>query len=147
MPFHTTHLVVRLVHLLAMAIALGGAALLWPALARGPSRLATDGARVAAAAGYERLFWAAVGVLVTTGVGNLGAFGGQLPRGGWGAVFALKLLAVVAGLPASAGRTLLVVRYREAGGPLLARPLAVAYGVTTVWLAGVVTLAEVLAHG
>jgi uncharacterized membrane protein len=146
MTLHT-HLVVRLVHVLAMAVALGGSALLWPALARGPSRLATEGVRVSAAMSYERLFWVAVGVLVTTGVGNIGAFGAELPRGGWGAVFALKLLGVVTFLPASALRTLLVARYREAGEPLLARPLAVAYGVTTVWLVGLVTLAEVLAHG
>jgi len=147
MSLHTTHLVVRLVHVLAMAVALGGSALLWPALARGPPRLATEGVRTAAAVSYERLFWAAAGVLVTTGVGNLGAFGGALPRGDWGAVFALKLLGVVVGLPASAVRTLLVARYREAEGPLLARPLAVAYAATTVWLGGLVVLAEVLAHG
>jgi uncharacterized membrane protein len=143
----STSLVVRLAHVVAMAVALGGSLLLWPTLARGPARLAPDGVRVAAAARYERLFWAAAGVLVTTGVGNLGAFGAALPRGDWGAVFALKLLAVVTGLPASALRTLLVARCRAANGPTVARPLALAYGVTTVWLVALVVLAEVLAHG
>jgi hypothetical protein len=63
-----THLFVRWIHVLAMAVALGGAVLAW-----GVSRVADTETTLAVATTYEFAFWAALGALVMTGVGNLGA--------------------------------------------------------------------------
>ncbi|MFB6160414.1 MAG: hypothetical protein ABEJ61_04455 [Haloferacaceae archaeon] len=133
------HLTVRVVHVLAMAAVVGGAcvaaALLW-----------RDVAPLATAVTYEWLFWAGAGLLVATGVGNLGALAPAVPGGRWGAVLAGKLVAVGALLVGSLLRTLVVCRVR-AGAPLPARRLRRGYGATAAVLVGVVVLAEVLAHG
>src|SRR5688572_4107326 len=112
-------LAVRVAHVLAMGVMLGGAVL----VAR----------RLDAARAYEAWFWAAAGVSVATGVGNLAETGGA-----GGVVLTAKLAVGLAGLAASAARTALVVRG--------AAP-AWAYWATAAGLAIVVTLAEALAHG
>lgn len=153
-------LAIRVVHLLAMALALGGAVLTWE-FCRRPG--VSDATALAAAAGYERTFWAAVGLLVATGVGNLGSLVPAVPAGDlgrfgpplptldtrWGTAFAVKLFAVVALLALSQIRTLVVHRYRRADEipERNRRILRASYALTAIWLAGIVVLGEVMAHG
>ena len=145
------HLFVRLVHVLAVAVLVGGAVMTWIALTRDSDR---PGSRVrdslALAESYEWLFWGAVGLIVMTGVGNLGAFAPNVPGPGtsWGGTFALKLLVVLGLLAFSAGRTVLLrlvaARVDERAAT---QPLGRAYAITAVALAAALALAEVLAHG
>jgi hypothetical protein len=144
---HSLGLAIRWAHVGAMAVALGGAVLV-AALAF--SRTGGHaGGLLAAAAGYERLFWAAAGVLVMTGVGNLGGFGRGIPAPGseWGAALIVKLWAVAALLGVSLPRTLAVVRLGRAEVQArTASALRGLYGTTVVILAAIVLVAEVLAH-
>ena len=146
-------LAVRLFHVLAMALALGGATLTWWAFRGDTAERATA---LGIAAGYERGFWAAAGVLVMTGVGNLGSLAPYVPPTGtpWGTAFATKLLLVLAVLALSLVRTLVVARCRreaeaaeESTSESSPDTLRVAYGATALSLAVLVALAEVLAHG
>jgi putative copper export protein len=100
------------------------------------------------ARGYEWLFWAAAGVLVMTGVGNLGAFGSGLPEPDtrWGTTLVVKLSSVFVLIVLSVPRTLAVgalVRER----PATARRLGFFYGVTAAALALILGIAILLAHG
>jgi hypothetical protein len=67
-----------------MAAILGGALLVWWLGAR--RHRADAGLVLDVAERYEWIFWAAIGLQVMTGVGNLGAFGEALPASasGWG---------------------------------------------------------------
>lgn len=148
-------LLVRLTHLGAMAAILGGA-LLVIALSRtdpDDDQRDTAGAVLRAAESYEWLFWAAAGLLVATGVGNLGAFGEGLPdpASGWGRRLTVKLLAVLSLLLLSTVRTALVIRLTteprlalSASGVTLLRR---SYAATTLLLLLIVTLGVSLAHG
>ncbi|WP_132061360.1 CopD family protein [Halorussus amylolyticus] len=141
-------LAIRTIHLLAMAVVLGGAVATWQFCRRSEVSAATA---LAVAAGYERAFWAAVGLLVVTGVGNLGSIAPHVPiaETEWGTVFVLKLLALVGFLAVSQVRTLAVHRLRlaDSGSEGGRRMLRVSYGATAVWLAAIVVTAGVLAHG
>lgn len=138
-------LVVRWAHVLGMAVLVGGAVLTWALFRRDEPR--------GAAATYEALFWAGAGLLVATGVGNLGTLAPAIPGPGtpWGLALALKLVAIVGLLVGSAVRTLAVVRWLAADAASLdataARRLAGSYAATAGYLLLVVALAEVLAHG
>lgn len=156
LPPSLTHLVVRWAHVLGMAALFGGAVLVWLVLRADGATVRshearTSGLRVAAA--YEWLFWAGAGLLVLTGVGNLGAMAPAIPgpSTSWGTTFSVKLLGVVGLLLGSLVRTLGVVGVLAREGVRL-RPGALAglragYGATAVYLLLVVLLAEVLAHG
>lgn len=135
---------VRSLHVLAAAVALGGA-LLVAVVVRGVDSPTDRRTARRVAAGYERLFWGAVGVLVATGVGNLGALAPAIPGGSWGATFAAKLLLVLLFLVGSLVRTLAVSYSR--GRDASTDALAPAYALTTLALAAAVVLAGVLAHG
>lgn len=141
-------LAVRWLHVLGMAVALGGATAAWRAFR---DDAVADAAAIGVAAAYERGFWAAVGVLVMSGVGNLGSLAPFVPDAGtrWGTTFAVKIALVVAVLVLSVVRTLAVHRCRRAArlsaSPL--RRLRIGYAATALTLAAVVALAEVLAHG
>lgn len=141
-------LAVRWLHLVGMAVALGGSVLTWSAFRRDA---VADEVAASVAVGYERAFWPAMGVLVMTGVGNLGALAPYVPEPGteWALVFAVKLGAVVALLVGSVVRTLVVHRWSRLDGHPGAtnRRLRLGYAATTVALAGLVALAGVLAHG
>ncbi|MFC6989993.1 hypothetical protein ACFQJD_17150 [Haloplanus sp. GCM10025708] len=141
-PLALAHLFVRWLHVLGVAVAVGGAALTW-AVGR---RSAPGEASLAVATVYEFAFWAALGTLVMTGVGNLGAFTPSLPRGRWGATLTLKLLLVAAILLLSAVRTAVVVAWRQRSAPDKTA-LERGYAATTLSLVAVVALGEVLAHG
>ena len=148
-------LAVRALHVLAMALVLGGATLTWWLFrqVRGASATPTESAAAAfsVAAAYERGFWAAMGVLVMTGVGNLGSLAPYVPAAEteWGTAFAVKLALVLGVLALSLVRTLVVARYRrvESARGRGLRTLRLGYGATALSLAALVALAEVLAHG
>lgn len=145
-------LAIRWLHVVAMAVVLGGATLTWWQFRDDETGKETTAA-LATAAAYERGFWAALGVLVMTGVGNLGSLAPYVPEPGtaWGTAFAAKLLLVVALLAISAVRTLHVARYRRAETPPAsdgpARTLRAGYAATALLVAVLVVLAEVMAHG
>ncbi|HSW95208.1 MAG TPA: hypothetical protein VLI88_03505 [Patescibacteria group bacterium] len=135
-------LAVRFLHVAAMATAFGGALLVtWLAWRLPPARIVDVAVR------YEQLFWLAVGVLVMTGVGNLGAFGDALPApaSGWGRTFIAKLVLITALLIVSLPRSLAVVRM--AATPASGAGVRSIYTATSGLLAGIVALALELAHG
>ncbi|WP_255196426.1 CopD family protein [Halorarius litoreus] len=145
------HLSVRLLHVLAMAFVTGGAVVLWLGFQR--ARAANETAVVlSTAVGYEWLFWGAMGLVVATGVGNLGALGAGVegPGTAWGQTLAVKLFVVLLFFLGSVVRTAIVdgidrvpVAHNAAIRTLLAR----SYALTALSLGVVVALAEVLAHG
>jgi hypothetical protein len=149
MPHELLTLLVRRMHILAMAGMLGGAMLVWAMSVRaaGPDLAQPGGLLPALAEKYERLFWLAMGVQVMTGAGNLGAFGAALPAPAtvWGGRFALKLLAVLIFLAFSLLRTLVLARLTQAGGLRSARAPRVLqsfYGGTALALAAIALLAS-----
>lgn len=152
---HPTHVLVRWFHLLGMAVLLGGAALVWTVLRRDPTHAAAEAstAVLRSAAAYEWLFWGGAGLLVLTGVGNLGALAPTIPGPAttWGTSFATKLLGVVVLLVGSLVRTLGVIRLlgRDPSqlAPTTVGRLRGGYAATALLLLVVVGLAEVLAHG
>lgn len=97
---------------------------------------------------YEQAFWAAAGVLVMTGIGNLGAFGVSLlePGTAWGTTFVAKLWLVAALIAVSLPRSLVVALLASQAQPQTVdlRPV---YTITTALFAAIVALAMVLAHG
>ena len=138
---HTVALAIRWLHVAAMAVAVGGAVLVTWISFRAPADLAL---RVAIR--YEQLFWLAAGVLVMTGIGNLGALGSALPepRSGWGITFQTKLLLVAALVAVSLPRSLALELAR---GPTLGQLLQRLYLVTVALFAAILVAALVLAHG
>lgn len=137
---HTLAIAVRWLHVAAMALALGGALLLtWLAFREPAERV------VAVALRYEQAFWLAAGLLVMTGVGNLGAFGVGLPQPGtsWGTTFTAKLVLVAVIVIASVPRTLAVAL---AGVPPTG-VLRSLYAGTALGLGATAGLAVTLAHG
>jgi hypothetical protein len=136
-------LVIRWLHVAAMAAILGGAVLVAWLAARGPNRVVID-----VAVRYEQIFWAGLGVIVMTGVGNLGAFGLALPAPAttWGGTFTLKMLMVATLVALSLPRSLVVARAASAGREP-GSALRWTYGVTVATLALIAALAIWLAHG
>jgi putative copper export protein len=130
-----------------MAVAFGGAALL--AAIATPRPRPPPEVLLGIAAAYERAFWAAVGVLVMTGVGNAAAFGRDLPYpdSAWGTAFVAKLLGIAALIVLSVPRTLVVVQLgagaREIDGALVER----LYIATASALVAILAVAVWLAHG
>jgi hypothetical protein len=139
-------LFVRWAHVAGMAAILGGALLVWWL---GVARKGADaGMVVDVAERYEWIFWAAIGLQVMTGVGNLGAFGQALPpsASGWGTKLVVKLVAVLALAVLSVPRTLAVVAMAGVKQPRSGL-LSALYGVTTAMVVGIAGLAIWLAHG
>lgn len=147
---HALSVLIRWLHVAAMAVAFGGAALISLLAISRPDLRSGELLRVAVV--YERAFWAAAGVLVMTGVGNLAAFGAQLPSPdtAWGVTLLAKLAVVVALMLISVPRTLAVAQLgaldeqRVTGAaPLLAR----LYVATLGSLVAILALAVWLSHG
>lgn len=141
------HFIVRWVHVVSMAFVMGGALLLWSVPAQEEHTV------LWAAERYERLFCAALGLLVVTGIGNLGVFGAGLPTTttAWGTQLTLKLLAVLLFMLFSLLRTLLVAQLAgvhtevdNTGSSTLIRRL---YAGTTLFVIVILLLAVSLAHG
>jgi uncharacterized membrane protein len=133
-----------------MAAILGGALLVWWLTAR-PLRTDADGdTRLEIAQRYEWIFWAAIGVQVMTGVGNLGAFGQGLPAPttAWGLRLTVKLVVVLAlallSLPRTLAVAVLMNRPAESGRSQVVPSL---YAATVMLVLAVVVLAVWLAHG
>lgn len=140
------HLLVRWAHVAGMAAILGGALLVWWLAAR--SDLSESPTVLRVAERCEWVFWAALGVQVMTGVGNLGAFGNALPgpQTDWGTRLTIKLVAVLILSLLSVPRTLAIAAIAREGKPPPAW-LPAGYGGTTVGTAGIAGLAVWLAHG
>jgi putative copper export protein len=147
---HVLHVAVRWVHVAAMATAFGGTVTVL-ALAIRPSG-DVPGAVVGAAMRYEWLFWAAAGVLAMTGIGNLAAFGAELPGPStpWGTTLTLKLGSVLALVILSLPRTLAVARLSRSDRTVATEVVVTLrniYGATTGAFAMILALAIWLAHG
>lgn len=150
MDAHAFSVLIRWFHVAAMAVAFGGAGLMSLLTFARPGIRAAELVRIATV--YERAFWAAAGVLVMTGVGNLGVFGAQLPSrdSAWGITLLAKLALVVALMLVSLPRTLVVAQLGALEddtpariGPLLARLYLLTLGALVV----VSALAVRLSHG
>lgn len=128
-----TPLAMRWLHVLALAVVFGGAVVLGVA-AEVPS---------ASARRYEYAFWVALGVLVLTGVGNVGALAPTVPGAStaWGRQFTLKLLSVLLFVLFSLVRTGVVTSGQT--DAIVARAW---YAVTAAWVAIVIGLGVMLAH-
>ena len=138
------HLLVRVAHVLGMAVLLGGAVVTWQTL-----RIENRDPRPVLRR-YEWLFWGSIGVLIATGVGNLGTLGPPAPTTRWGSILTIKLLVVSGVVVLSAVRALAVGRLDDDSGsiPDPARDrLRLVYAATCWALGATVVLAEVLAHG
>lgn len=139
--------------MLGMAIVLGGAVLIWGYLryfAR-PTSPRREQSALEIAQAYEWVFWGAIGVLVMTGVGNLGALAPSIPppETRWGLILTIKLLAVLVFLVLSAVRLFVLHEHRSKANQTEGdrRVLQCGYGLTAVYVIGILLLAEVLAHG
>lgn len=140
---HFLALAIRWLHVAAMSTLFGGALVVWWLAARTPPRAMLD-----IAVRYEQVFWGAVGVVVMTGVGNLGALGVALPAPAtsWGTTFVTKIWLVALFVALSLPRTLTVARM--AGSAMNDVPtLRTLYALTATLLAAILALAIVLAHG
>jgi hypothetical protein len=152
---HLLSLAIRWVHVASMALALGGA-LLVCGLSVGdrPDRLPLDQLLLGVAVRYEWLFWGALGLLVITGLGNIGYVAAAVPepRPAWSHTLAVKLVAVLGLMAFSLVRTLVVVRLRTASPSSMSAPpsrglLQTLYATTALALASILGLAIWLAHG
>lgn len=152
---HALSWVIRLMHVAAMAILLGGAVTIWAITVRLKASLLPDQARLlrAAATPYEWAFWGAIGVLISTGVGNLGAFGTGIPGPSttWGEKLVVKLALVLLLLLWSVVRTFWVIRLEAAAvvgvSAVGQRVAQVLYAGTALLAIAILTVAVSLAHG
>ena len=143
------HVAVRWVHVVAMAVALGGAALVFMLALRGRRAGVPPAALVRVAVAYEWAFWAAAGTLVMTGIGNLGAFGAGLPspQSGWGMTLVIKLSLVALLIALSLPRTVAIGRLTDDATDRAVDLVRRLYGATATALAVIAVLAVWLAHG
>jgi hypothetical protein len=139
---HTVALAIRWLHVVAMALAFGGAFFITWLCWRPRADVVETAVR------YEQAFWAAAGVLVMTGIGNLGAFGTSLlePTTAWGSTLVVKLWLVAALIAISLPRSLYVILLIR-GPRARVADLRPAYTITTLLFAAIVAMAIVLAHG
>jgi hypothetical protein len=137
------HLLVRIVHVLTAAVVLGVPVTLAVMLRISPRSEVI--ARVGGS--FERLQWAALGVMVATGVGNLSASDEGLPPfdSRWGRTMTVKLAMVLGLLMLSAIRTFVVASHSMPH----ASPRRVSdwYAITGTAAVLVVVASEVLAYG
>ena len=149
MTLASVSFLVRCVHVVAVAVALGGSTMV--AVAATHPEVPRDGGVFGLLVSYERLFWIALGVIAMTGVGNLGAFGAGLPGADtlWGRRLTLKLSLVVGLVVLSLVRTAFVARIRNAGtlpsetGWRIVRGF---YELTAATMGAILVVALTLAH-
>jgi len=152
---HSLSFVIRWVHVFSMAFLLGGAALLWILFwsAQSSRQPENDRMLLVVAERYEWFFWLAIGLLVMSGVGNLGALGKALPKRqtAWGGTLIVKLSLVLILVVCSLLRTLLITHLKATGHWALStsghKMLQGAYASTLLVVVVVLTLALSLAHG
>lgn len=151
---HTLELAYLLLHLVGMAVLLGGALMvaLVP-VGAGPASDDPAGSLLGGAARYERLFWVIVALQVLTGIGNAGMLGSAMPgpATAWGGLFTVKLALVLAVLVASLVRLGVVARIIGTPGARMTergcRLLRSLYLGTALFFGAVVLLAVRLVHG
>ena len=149
-----SYLVIRTVHTWAVAILLGGTALMSVVVcaSRKSGREDWDQDTITMIRIVEWIFWSVLGIVVFSGAGNLGAFGEGLPDHNmlWGHVFLFKLGGIGILFLVSFLRLLAVI---ESGSVSLQgteacwQRLRVWYGATAVVLTVVFLTAVRLAHG
>jgi hypothetical protein len=145
---------VRSIHVGSASFLIGGGLLLillWLMQMHGEARLPAA-AHLQFMAVYEWGFWGAAGLMVATGIGNLGAFGSALPDRDsvWGSTLMVKLGAFMALLTFSVLRTSCLALI-EASGTTGREAAAVSmlnrlYGATALLLLAIMALAISLAH-
>src|SRR5688572_25754899 len=141
---------VRSVHVASVSYLLGGSLLLLILiLAANHNGFLTSKALLDLMAVYEWGFWAAMGAVAMTGIGNLGAFGEGLPDASteWGGKLAAKLFLVVAFFLFSLLRTMTLTLVSTNRTP--ATGVAVLegmYGATAALAAATMAFAVALAH-
>jgi hypothetical protein len=100
---------------------------------------------------YEWAFWSLAGVMVATGISNLGLKGDGLlgPETTWGTALLVKLIAVLLLVALSLVRTDFMIRcLRMPRGSIRTHTtLATLYGLTAVALLGAIWIGLGLAHG
>jgi uncharacterized membrane protein len=137
-------LAIRVVHVVGVTILLGGAVFVWNALRT--AGVGYDSIQLATQ--YEWTFWATMGVMFITGVGNLGALGAPGPATRWGTILTVKLVVATVFVVGSFVRTLVVLSMLRHGASATSEDrFRQFYTATSLVLVGVVVLAEVLAHG
>jgi putative copper export protein len=143
---------VRSIHVGSVSFTLGGALLLLIVFAihRSAPKSSTE-VLIKLMEAYEYGFWAAMGLVVATGVGNLAHFGDGLPgiNTDWGQRFSLKLVLVGVLLALSAVRVLaLHLVSSTPPGHRAARCPALEglHGATAVMVTGAMGLAVAMAH-
>ncbi len=152
---HFLSLLVRWIHVIFMAILLGGAALLWSWRFR-PNVIGQAlpaSAFLSVAERYEGLAWLGIGLLVLTGIGNLAAFREGLPGWNtpWGNKLIAKLLSYLFFMIFSLFRSMVVVRLGMDSGEAESSPnwrlLRFFYAGTALFAILILFLAVWLAHG
>jgi putative copper export protein len=151
---HVLSFVVRFVHVAAMAILVGGSVLVVMMLLAADAQSGTDAPRLPdIVISYEWLAWLAIGLLIMTGVGNLGAFGTAVPppQTAWGQKLTLKLALVALLVLGSLLRTFLLVLLHSEEGHSRSAPafatIRIAYAATAGLATVVLLVALALAHG
>ncbi len=144
---------VRWLHVTSVAFIFGGALLIFVLLHFVSGNRDTSARRVLF--DLMRVFewgsWASLGLVIATGVGNLGHFGESLPepRSDWGRQLTLKLGLVLVFLIFSAVRTLSVATAASQPpetAPKTQRTLGTLYGITAASVGTIVAVAIALAH-
>ena len=150
---------IRWVHVVSMAFLFGGAVLLWLLSMKSKipresgNESGKEGLVLAAAEKYEWLFWFVIGLIVMTGVGNLGVFGSGIPdrHTVWGWKLAIKLFAVMIFILLSLLRTLLITYLSAVGNRVISVPeqkiVRDIYAGTSLFSAALIFLALSLPHG
>ena len=146
---HTTHIAVRTLHVLAATVLVGGPLSMTLLTAATRRDRPAPAAILAIATRTEVAYWLAFGIIVATGIGNLGALGNGLPASGttWGTTLTLKLITVIALALFSAVRAIVIARHSTNHTAPASISLSWWYGTTTAVTAAVVALAIWLAHG
>jgi len=141
---------VRWVHVTAVSFLFGGALLLFILFLILRRRDADRRTLLQLMQAYEWASWGAIGLVVMTGVGNLGHFGESLPArdSEWGREFTVKLGLVGAFLVFSAVRSLSVAlaQLRPESRRRLPPGLQGMYGATALLVAAIMGVAVALAH-
>src|SRR5688572_19856931 len=143
---------VRSIHVGSVSFILGGAILLLIVFyLHRTAPLSSSDVVLKLMQAYEYGFWAAMGLIVATGVGNLAHFGEGLPdpESDWGRQFTLKL--ALAGVLLLVSSVRVLALYLVSSTPAEQRPPRLAtleglYGGTAVLAVGAFGLAVSMAH-
>lgn len=146
-------LIIRFVHVISAGILIGGSTLVWVVARKFPKDAMSLRSFITTVEQYEWIFWGTIGLLVMTGVGNLGSFGTHVPEHAtrWGHTLSFKFIGTICLLLISLVRTLLICQVMAAKNRQLT-PTGVGilrqfYAGTTILTTLLILLALSLAHG